>query len=357
VAVNSQSERFKRELLRGAVEENVDTLAGVPLGTTRREREARRRRWRRLAVVSGGTVAAILVTVGIWSTVASAARDTQTNGRGDVVVAAPLPFIDPVADASAEPARLAETLAAGEHQEVLAESLPLAVRTVVVDAGHGGRDGGTSVAFGLLEKDITRDIAHRLTDRLRGRGLEVMMTRESDTWVSLKDRAEMANEVRADLFVSIHVNWLPDAEARGVETYYLGPTNDPLLKEIAARENADSGFAMADARQLLEGIYADVRQTESRRLAERIQSSLFRALQADNPDIVSRGVMTAPFVVLVATDMPAVLVEVACLSNEREARLLATPRYRQSIAEALESGIAAFATDVAGPRRVARSTR
>jgi N-acetylmuramoyl-L-alanine amidase len=357
VAVNSQRERFKRELLRGAVEENVDTLAGVPLGTTRREREARRRRRRLVAMISGASLAVVLVTIGIWSTVASAARDNRAAARGDVVVTTPLPFVHAPSDDSSEPERLAAALAAGQHQAVLAESLPLAVRTVVVDAGHGGRDGGTSVAFGLLEKDITRDIAHRLADRLRGRGLNVVMTRETDTWVSLKHRADMANAVRADLFVSIHVNWLPDAEARGVETYYLGPTNDPLLKEIAARENADSGFAMADAKQLLEGIYADVRQNESRRLAERIQWSLFRALQADNPDIVSRGVMTAPFVVLVATDMPAVLVEVACLSNEREARLLATPRYRQSIAEALESGIAAFATDVAAPRRVAGGTR
>jgi hypothetical protein len=124
VAVNSQRERFKRELLRGAVEENVDTLAGVPLGTTRREREARRRRRRLVAMISGASLAVVLVTIGIWSTVASAARDNRAAARGDVVVTTPLPFVHAPSDDSSEPERLAAALAAGEHQAVLAESLP-----------------------------------------------------------------------------------------------------------------------------------------------------------------------------------------------------------------------------------------
>jgi N-acetylmuramoyl-L-alanine amidase len=111
-------------------------------------------------------------------------------------------------------------------------------------------------------------------------------------------------------------------------------------------ENQDSGFALADYRELLEGIYADVRHDQSHRLAEKLQSTLFDTLLQENPDIVSRGVMTAPFAVLVATDMPAVLVEVACLSNDREARLLARPSYRQRIAEALFTGLTDFATSV-----------
>lgn len=354
MAVASQRERFKRELLRGAVEENVDTLAGVPLGTTRRRREAQRRRRRRAAIATVGVAAVLATTAGLWSAMASGPDGPV---RKDSVVHTPLPLVRPIETGNTDPTeRLAAALSSGEHQTVLAEAMPLAVRKVVVDAGHGGRDGGTSVAFGLLEKDITFDIANRLAGLLRDRELDVVATRASDTFVSLRERTEVANAARADLFVSIHVNWLPDAEARGVETYYLGPTNDPRLKQIAARENADSGFALADTRDLLEGLYADVRQHRSRHLAERVQSSLFGTLRAENPTIVSRGVMTAPFVVLVATEMPAILVEVACLSNEREARLLATPSYRQRIAEALDRGIAAFEADARASENTTGST-
>ena len=103
---------------------------------------------------------------------------------------------------------------------------------------------------------------------------------------------------------------------------------------------------MADYRRLLEGIFADVRQEQSRALAEGIQQALYQTLLEKNPEVVSRGVMTAPFVVLVGTEMPAVLAEVACLSNEREARLLAIPGYRQQIAEALLIGISRYSSSV-----------
>jgi N-acetylmuramoyl-L-alanine amidase len=175
----------------------------------------------------------------------------------------------------------------------------------------------------------------------------VVLTRSSDESIPPRRRAEIANEARADLFLSIHVNWLPDRTARGLETYYLGPTDDPFLRQLASLENRDSGFALADYRELLEGIYADVRRDQSRLLAAGIQQTLFETLRDDNPDIVDRGVMTAPFAVLVTTEMPAVLVEVACLSNDREARLLSLPRYRQRIAEALFSAIVEYASNVA----------
>jgi N-acetylmuramoyl-L-alanine amidase len=172
------------------------------------------------------------------------------------------------------------------------------------------------------------------------------MTRTADETVSLSDRTEIANQADADLFVSIHVNWLPDREARGFETYYAGATADPFLEALAATENRDSGFSVADTRRLLDGIYSGVRRQESRRLAEWVSSALFDTLQRSNPQVVDRGVMQAPFVVLVATDMPAVLAEVACISNDREARLLGLPAYRQKIAEALHSAISGYAREL-----------
>ncbi len=166
--------------------------------------------------------------------------------------------------------------------------------------------------------------------------------------MSLAERAAIANRLGADVFVSVHVNWIGNRAARGVETYYLGPTDDPFLSRLAAAENRDSGYSMADMRQLLDGIYAGVRQDKSRHLAEMVQAALFRSLGRVNAKIEDRGVKSAPFIVLLSTRMPAILAEVSCLSNAEEARLLARPLYRQSIAEALAAGLRAYAANAGG---------
>lgn len=133
---------------------------------------------------------------------------------------------------------------------------------------------------------------------------------------------------------------------RGVETYYLGPTDDPELTELARRENRQSGYSLTEMRPLLESIYTDVLQNQSRSFAQRIQRSLLSSLRRVNPDLRSRGIKTAPFVVLVSTEMPAILAEVSCLSNAEEAELLARPLYREHIAEALANGAERYADDV-----------
>ena len=169
------------------------------------------------------------------------------------------------------------------------------------------------------------------------------MTRDKDEAVPLRQRTALANAQGADLFVSIHLNWIDQSQARGMETYYLGPTEDPVLLQLAAQENRDSGYSLADFRRLLDHIYLSVRRDESRRLAETVQRTLVTSLHPKHPALVNRGVKTAPFAVLVGTEMPAILAEVACLSNAEEAQLLATPQYRQSIAQALLQGIRAYA--------------
>jgi N-acetylmuramoyl-L-alanine amidase len=227
--------------------------------------------------------------------------------------------------------------------------LPLAVHKIAIDPGHGGDSQGTRTALGLLEKDLTLDVARRLRRLLEEqRGFEVIMTRQDDSAVSLAERAAIANRLGADIFVSVHVNWIEDRASRGIETYYLGPTNDPYLNRLAALENRDSGYSMADMRQLLDGIYAGVRQDKSRRLAEVVQGALFRSLGRVNPRIEDRGVKSAPFLVLLSTRMPAILAEVSCLSNAEEARLLASPPYRQQIADALAGGLRAYASAARG---------
>ena len=179
------------------------------------------------------------------------------------------------------------------------------------------------------------------------------MTRESDRGVSLEQRGTLANRSGADIFVSIHLNWIQNRRSRGVETYYLGPTDDPYLTRLAASENLESGYSLADMRHLLDRIYAGVRQDKSRKLAEVVQGALFQSLAKLSPEVADRGVKAAPFIVLLSTEMPAILAEVSSMSNEEEARLLTKPLYRQYIAEALAKGIRAYAGVVEGAPEMA----
>jgi N-acetylmuramoyl-L-alanine amidase len=219
---------------------------------------------------------------------------------------------------------------------------PLTVRKIAIDPGHGGEDGGAVTALGLLEKDITLDIARRLRRLLEQSAFEVLMTRQRDETVSLAQRAAQANAGGADLFLSIHVNSFTTPEAHGPETYYLGPTDDPRTLQLAALENRPSGYSLGEYRQLLESVYLDVRRTQSRLLATTMQQELYRTRRAVAATLPSRGVKMAPFLVLVTTQMPAILIEVAYLSNAEEAQLLATPEYRQRIAQAMWQGIRAY---------------
>ncbi len=224
--------------------------------------------------------------------------------------------------------------------------LPLAIRRIVLDPGHGGDDHGAGIGGPLIEKDVALDIAQRLQRRLLEAKYEVLLTRDQDHSVSLKERVDLANQQHADIFVSIHLNWIETRDVRGVETYFLGPTSDPALSHLAQQENRASGYTLTDMRRLLEGIYADVRQNQSRGLAESVQQALFRSIDEFQPGVRNRGVKTAPFIVLVATEMPAILAEVSCLSNAHEVELLGRPRYREHIAEALFKGIESYAHKV-----------
>ncbi len=327
-------DRLKRRLMRALVEDNVEDLQGRPRGFYRRRR-ARLHSW----LVRG----AIALAGGVFLTGAylavGAARPSPSSERA----LPPAPRSRPAPGTSA-----ASSVAYAMPRPVGPSVMPLAVKTVMLDPGHGGRDQGTVATYGLLEKDLTYDISYRLKGLLESDGFRVEMTREADETVSLEERARRANRAAADVFVSVHVNWIPNRLARGVETYFLGPTNDPFLTRLAATENRDSGFSLADFRSLMERMYADVRQQQSRHLAEALQASLYTTLHGEDAAVSDRGVKTAPFVVLIATEMPAALAEVSCLSNEAEARRLARPRYRQDIARALEDGIRAFAHTVNG---------
>ena len=319
--------RLKSSMLKAAVEDNVDTLLGrLPKRLGNRRRQAHR------------GVTAILIGALAFGVFLATARIIR--GPTSRPTAARVALEAGGAPLSSSPALPSAPFVA---QPMSPEVLALEVRRVVIDAGHGGENLGTSGDGGLLEKDLSLDIAQRVRDLTAARGLEPLMTRTSDETLSLRQRADIANAQRGDIFVSIHLNSIRPSNKWGVETYYLGPTNDRERNAVAAIENQQPGYELADMQLLLQKIYTDARRDESRRLAEAVQQSLITALQSVDPTITDRGVKMAPFVVLSGTGMPAILAEVSCLSNVGEAQRLRTIQYRQTIAEALVSGIETFA--------------
>ena len=231
----------------------------------------------------------------------------------------------------------------GPMRVSIAELFDLGVRTIAIDPGHGGRDSGAIGPSGLKEKDLTLDIARRLRERLEKRwNHRIILTRDRDVNVPLKRRVEFANENGADLFISIHVNYIPVEPVMIIETYFFGAHVDEEEMRIAEKENQGSEYVMAEFRAMIEKISNNFKQQESRSLALCIQESLFRSIRNKNVTTANRGIKSAPFVVLLGADMPSVLAEVTCISNKKEEEKLADPAYRKEIAAYLESGIAEY---------------
>lgn len=242
----------------------------------------------------------------------------------------------------------AETLTTPPPQELDRNVLGLRLRTVAIDAGHGGTHHGTELDSGLKEKDIALDIGLRLREILRRSGFEVVMTREDDRELDLQERAAWANDHDSDILISIHVNWMKEPQIRAIETFYLGLPDNAIDESLARRENEASGFTLADRQHLLDRIYDRLRQRDSRDLAHSVQASLMDFLSSLSPGIQDRGVKTAPMAVLAAADMPAILAEVGCLSNQEDASLLRRSSYRQYVAEALAAGISEYSRNLPG---------
>ena len=225
---------------------------------------------------------------------------------------------------------------------------PGPLRVIVLDAGHGGHDSGAVGPTGLAEKDLVLDVTRRVA-RLAERelGVKVLLTREGDTFVPLRERTSFANRERADLFISIHANAHRHNASEGVETYFLSSeATDSEARQVAALENsvvqlekpAEGGRGRADmVRAILWDLAQSEFQHESSRLAEIVQDSMTRALRIPN-----RGVKQAGFYVLGGAAMPAILIEIGFVSNPREERRLRDGRYREEIARAILAGLAEY---------------
>jgi N-acetylmuramoyl-L-alanine amidase len=269
----------------------------------------------------------------------SAAPSVSTFGPVLPAATIATPTADAVQPVAARPTSPSSNVRGGYS---LARQLGLGARRIVIDAGHGGHDPGAILGT-TTESAIVLDIALRL-ERLLAKepGIDVVLTRREDVYVSLQERTAIANREDADLFVSIHVNASRNAAARGVETYLLDFASTPDAAAVAARENASSVMTMSHLDDLVKRIALTTKADESRDLAEHLQGMMVRRLKAHNMGLKNLGVKRAPFVVLIGASMPSVLVEVAFLTHPQEGRLLARQAYRQRIADSLLAGVRGY---------------
>jgi N-acetylmuramoyl-L-alanine amidase/putative methionine-R-sulfoxide reductase with GAF domain len=217
---------------------------------------------------------------------------------------------------------------------------------IVVDAGHGGWDLGTVGRRGLLEKDLVLEISQRLGMLLQSRlGVEVIYTRPDDNYITLDERASIANQSQADLFVSVHANYSDLPSARGVETYYTNFFSSPGAKnkDVDTRVAKTAPGVKPPVTPALSPADLHDRIEQSRRLATSVQHSLYGTLSVQNPGLRDRGIKEAGFVVLTESAMPGILAEVSFVSSPTDEQKLRSDGYREQIAEALYRGIARYA--------------
>ena len=277
----------------------------------------------------------------------SNATEVSENDLADSRPAGESRKLSPSRRATGLSVREATPTAAGDRS--LIRALGLKIGKIVIDPGHGGHDTGTIGPNGLEEKDLVLEVGRRLGKLLETRlGAEVVYTRKDDTFIPLETRTAIANQARADLFVSIHANSSHDAAARGVETYYLNFTSSPEALEVAARENAVSEQSIYQLQDLVKKIALKEKIEESREFAWDVQQSLHSGLAVKSPAIRDRGVKKAPFIVLIGANMPSILAEISFVSNPTDEHRLATSEYRQRIAESLYRGIAKYVNGLSG---------
>ncbi|HET7784632.1 MAG TPA: N-acetylmuramoyl-L-alanine amidase [Myxococcales bacterium] len=243
--------------------------------------------------------------------------------------------------ASAAKAREIRSTALGAGTP-LATQLGLKIRRVVVDAGHGGRDTGAIGPGGTREKDVALAIARKVAARLKGLGFQVVMTRNRDVYVPLDERTRIANESRADLFISIHCNAARKHSLRGVETWTLNVSSDRYATRLAAFENAEADRTVSDLRLILADLATKANAGDARDLAQSVQSSLVRTLRSRVGPVRDHGVKQALFYVLLGTHMPSILVETGFISNPAEEARLRSARFQGGIAEAVAHGMKEF---------------
>jgi N-acetylmuramoyl-L-alanine amidase len=215
-------------------------------------------------------------------------------------------------------------------------------KLIIIDPGHGGKDGGAIGYQSLLEKDVVLSISKLISKKLKQSGFDTYLTRDDDTFIELTERTKIANRKKGDIFISIHANSTanPNSDVKGIETYFLSPARSDRAKKAAQKENAMEINVM---NTFFQNVFLNVLNKEkivsSNKLGIDIQKSLISNLKTKYDDIHNNGVREAPFWVLVGATMPAVLIEVGYINNHKEGLRIANSEYQEDIAEGISEGI------------------
>jgi len=366
----AQGGRLKNSILRGVYDENLRMESDRPI--SRPGRKLTRRKKRALSGSLLVLVSMLLVSLYLdtWdlrgplegNTAATSSQPVFSPPEPiEVKVQVPVPVLVPAFSSmqssyilrqpSFVPVELNQdklldySLILNDESVRLSSIFGLDVQTIVIDPGHGGRDPGAIGAMGTKEKDIVLDIALGLRDKLEKSGkYKVILTRDTDMSMSLAERVEFANSGRTDLFISLHINALPQKKENLIETYYYGPPSDEETLRIAEQENRGSGLLTKDFENMIKKIGNTFKEQESANLASAIQHSLFTNVKKYDKDIADAGIKIAPFVVLLGVDAPSVLVEISCISKKQEELKLNMPAYRDEITSFLAEGTIRYLT-------------
>jgi len=242
-------------------------------------------------------------------------------------------------DGKAENAAPAESRIPRESQEPR-PAAPRGKIRVMLDPGHGGKDPGAIGSTGLKEKDVVLAIGRAVRDRLRrDEAFEVRMTRDGDVFIPLEERTAMANEARADIFVSLHINASSNRKAEGISTYVLSRASDRHSLELAARENGVPVAKLSAVKFIIDDLSTYGRKKESLKLARTVNDAIVRNVNGRFGRIADLGLKQAPFYVLVGARMTAVLVEASFITNRREEARLRDTEYLAAVADSVVEAI------------------
>lgn len=242
---------------------------------------------------------------------------------------------------------LKKDLAQSQEKINLREVLSLKINRIIIDPGHGGKDPGAVGPNNYYEKKVVLKLSQILKKDLSKKlaNSQIFLTRTDDKFISLESRAAFANSKKGDLFISIHANSFKNARASGIETYYLSLTKDQDSLTLAARENSSTLKNISDLQAILNDLINHTKVPESKKLATVVQRSIITKLRSKYKT-KNLGVKKAPFLVLIGSQMPSVLIEIGFISNQREKNLLSNTKYLQSLSEGISSGVVEYISSV-----------
>ncbi len=223
----------------------------------------------------------------------------------------------------------------------LIEQLGLTVKTIMIDAGHGGKDPG-AMANSIKEKLYVLKVAKMVGERLKRKGYTVLYTRSDDTFVPLEERTAMANVRKADMFISFHINAHRSSAISGVEIYYLNLASSKSAVRVAARENAVSEKRISDLQFILTDLMLNSKMQESKDLASLILTNMLTTAKSGGYSVRDNGVRSAPFYVLMGAKMPSVLVELGYCTNKSESSRLKSEKYLTRLADGIVKGVEGY---------------